>query len=112
MEDFYETRIDGVHGEIVGLFGVFDGLSLSLHLPHHDFLKAITLLMHSKIMCYYSYSLPLPLFDLSDNLLKELIALMHINNDSNITFLNMNDQTSLQNSYSAGVSQFHFAEVL
>ncbi|CAK7354046.1 unnamed protein product [Dovyalis caffra] len=25
MEDFYETRIDGVAGEIVGLFGVFDG---------------------------------------------------------------------------------------
>ncbi|MBA0597885.1 hypothetical protein Gorai_007669 [Gossypium raimondii] len=24
MEDFYETRIDGVDGEIVGLFGVFD----------------------------------------------------------------------------------------
>ncbi|KAJ0089487.1 hypothetical protein Patl1_12645 [Pistacia atlantica] len=31
MEDFYETRIDGVEGEIVGLFGVFDGtLSLTL----------------------------------------------------------------------------------
>ena len=34
MEDFYETRIDGGHGEIVGLFGVFAGtlhrLSLSL----------------------------------------------------------------------------------
>ncbi|MBA0658058.1 hypothetical protein Goklo_010299 [Gossypium klotzschianum] len=27
MEDFYETRIDGVDGEIVGLFGVFDGIS-------------------------------------------------------------------------------------
>ncbi|KAG0498378.1 hypothetical protein HPP92_002662 [Vanilla planifolia] len=25
MEDFYEAIIDGVHGEIVGLFGVFDG---------------------------------------------------------------------------------------
>ncbi|QCE16324.1 protein phosphatase [Vigna unguiculata] len=25
MEDFYDTRIDGVNGEIVGLFGVFDG---------------------------------------------------------------------------------------
>ncbi|KAG0475622.1 hypothetical protein HPP92_015308 [Vanilla planifolia] len=25
MEDFYETRIDRVDGEIVGLFGVFDG---------------------------------------------------------------------------------------
>ncbi|KAK9099881.1 hypothetical protein Scep_023311 [Stephania cephalantha] len=25
MEDFYETRIEGVDGEIVGLFGVFDG---------------------------------------------------------------------------------------
>ncbi|MBA0647309.1 hypothetical protein Goklo_015204, partial [Gossypium klotzschianum] len=24
MEDFYETRIDGVDGELVGLFGVFD----------------------------------------------------------------------------------------
>ncbi|CAL5423342.1 unnamed protein product [Camellia sinensis] len=27
MEDFYETRIDGVDGEIVGLFGVFDDVS-------------------------------------------------------------------------------------
>jgi hypothetical protein len=26
MEDFYETRIDGVNGEMVGLFGVFDGI--------------------------------------------------------------------------------------
>ncbi|KZV31683.1 hypothetical protein F511_00487 [Dorcoceras hygrometricum] len=25
MEDFYETRIDGVDGAIIGLFGVFDG---------------------------------------------------------------------------------------
>ncbi|KAL6530794.1 putative protein phosphatase 2C 59 [Orobanche gracilis] len=25
MEDFYDTRIDGVDGEVVGLFGVFDG---------------------------------------------------------------------------------------
>ena len=30
MEDFYETRIDGVEGEVVGLFGVFDGIYLSL----------------------------------------------------------------------------------
>lgn len=29
MEDFFETRIDGVDGEIVGLFGVFDGISLT-----------------------------------------------------------------------------------
>ena len=26
MEDFFETRIDGIDGEIVGLFGVFDGI--------------------------------------------------------------------------------------
>lgn len=26
MEDFYETRIDCVDGQIVGLFGVFDGM--------------------------------------------------------------------------------------
>lgn len=25
MEDFYETQIDSIDGEIVGLFGVFDG---------------------------------------------------------------------------------------
>ncbi|KAL0680822.1 hypothetical protein Bca4012_047669 [Brassica carinata] len=25
MEDFFETRIDGIDGQIVGLFGVFDG---------------------------------------------------------------------------------------
>jgi hypothetical protein len=35
MEDFYETRIDGVEGEIVGLFGVFDGTSLFLSLSTH-----------------------------------------------------------------------------
>ena len=28
MEDFFETRIDGIDGEIVGLFGVFDGILL------------------------------------------------------------------------------------
>ncbi|GMP42950.1 hypothetical protein CsSME_00012509 [Camellia sinensis var. sinensis] len=32
MEDFYETRIDGVDGEIVGLFGVFDDFSKGWHL--------------------------------------------------------------------------------
>lgn len=26
MEDFYETRIDSVDGQIIGLFGVFDGM--------------------------------------------------------------------------------------
>lgn len=31
MEDFYETRIDGVEGEIVGLFGVFDGKTFVLY---------------------------------------------------------------------------------
>jgi len=29
MEDFYDTRIDGVNGQIVGLFGVFDGIFIS-----------------------------------------------------------------------------------
>ncbi|GMP41455.1 hypothetical protein CsSME_00011548 [Camellia sinensis var. sinensis] len=41
MEDFYETRIDGVDGEIVGLFGVFDGthlLSLSFQFLNSLFL--------------------------------------------------------------------------
>jgi len=33
MEDFYETKIDGVDGEIVGLFGVFDGTFLSSPYP-------------------------------------------------------------------------------
>jgi hypothetical protein len=28
MEDFHETRVDGVDGETVGLFGVFDGKTL------------------------------------------------------------------------------------
>lgn len=38
MEDFYETRIDGVDGKIVGLFGVFDGnlyLLLLLFVVHY-----------------------------------------------------------------------------
>jgi len=34
MEDFYETRIDGVEGEIVGLFGVFDGMFIPSCLLH------------------------------------------------------------------------------
>jgi hypothetical protein len=29
MEDFYETKIDCVDGQIVGLFGVFDGMDFS-----------------------------------------------------------------------------------
>jgi protein phosphatase 1L len=28
MEDFYETKIDCVDGQIIGLFGVFDGTGL------------------------------------------------------------------------------------
>lgn len=31
MEDFYDTRIDGVDGETVGLFGVFDGNLMLFH---------------------------------------------------------------------------------
>ena len=45
MEDFYETRIDGVDGEIVGLFGVFDGIlpSLSRSLSHmHEHAHKLT----------------------------------------------------------------------
>lgn len=34
MEDFYETKIDCVDGQIVGLFGVFDGMDF-FHL--HNF---------------------------------------------------------------------------
>lgn len=41
MEDFYETRIDGVDGEIVGLFGVFDGIHVSLNIP--------------QLMCWWLY---------------------------------------------------------
>jgi protein phosphatase 1L len=29
MEDFYETKIDCVDGQIIGLFGVFDGMDFS-----------------------------------------------------------------------------------
>lgn len=38
MEDFYETRIDGVDGETVGLFGVFDGNNLSPSLYTYIFI--------------------------------------------------------------------------
>ncbi|KAE8821662.1 RuBisCO large subunit-binding protein subunit beta, chloroplastic [Hordeum vulgare] len=31
MEDFYETRVDDVDGETVGLFGIFDDLSAACH---------------------------------------------------------------------------------
>lgn len=34
MEDFYETRIDAVGGEVVGLFGVFDGQYYEFRLLH------------------------------------------------------------------------------
>ena len=29
MEDFYDTKIDCVDGQIIGLFGVFDGMDFS-----------------------------------------------------------------------------------
>lgn len=35
MEDFYETKIDGVNGEMVGLFGVFDGICQPLFVNLH-----------------------------------------------------------------------------
>ncbi|KAK8645268.1 hypothetical protein V6N13_119111 [Hibiscus sabdariffa] len=44
MEDFYETRIDGVNGEIVGLFGVFDGhggARAAEYVKHHLFSNLI-----------------------------------------------------------------------
>ncbi|XP_057539473.1 probable protein phosphatase 2C 59 isoform X1 [Amaranthus tricolor] len=44
MEDFYETRIDGVDGEIVGLFGVFDGhggARAAEYVKHHLFSNLI-----------------------------------------------------------------------
>ncbi|CAF2036504.1 unnamed protein product [Brassica rapa] len=34
-EDRFETRIDGIVGEIVGLFGVFDGNINNLYLMHN-----------------------------------------------------------------------------
>ncbi|KAJ4900531.1 putative protein phosphatase 2C 71 [Raphanus sativus] len=45
MEDFFETRIDGVNGEIVGLFGVFDGhggAAAAEYLKRHLFSNLIT----------------------------------------------------------------------
>jgi len=42
MEDFYETRIDGVDGEVVGLFGVFDGIFTFFYL--HLFLSMLLIL--------------------------------------------------------------------
>ncbi|CAF2015202.1 unnamed protein product [Brassica napus] len=45
MEDFFETRIDGIDGEIVGLFGVFDGhggAAAAEYLKRHLFSNLIT----------------------------------------------------------------------
>ncbi|CAN6850353.1 unnamed protein product [Brassica oleracea] len=45
MEDFFETRIDGIDGEIVGLFGVFDGhggARAAEYLKRHLFSNLIT----------------------------------------------------------------------
>lgn len=33
MEDFFEARTDIVNGEIVGLFGVFDGMNSYIETP-------------------------------------------------------------------------------
>jgi protein phosphatase 1L len=33
MEDFYETRISEVDGQMVAFFGVFDGICLSSSFP-------------------------------------------------------------------------------
>jgi len=33
MEDFYETRISEVDGQMVAFFGVFDGICLSFSFP-------------------------------------------------------------------------------
>lgn len=53
MEDFYETRIDGVDGEIVGLFGVFDGEILFCFTPRclNAFLFIIYISNTYRILC-------------------------------------------------------------
>lgn len=59
MEDFYETRIDGVEGEIVGLFGVFDGIVASfshLRLLFLYWLENICLFISVIfLICYFSF---------------------------------------------------------
>jgi hypothetical protein len=49
MEDFYETRIDGVNGEMVGLFGVFDGICQPCFVNLHIFVIQIFLMLPSRI---------------------------------------------------------------
>ena len=68
MEDFYETRIDGVDGEIVGLFGVFDGTSafvvrLCLHLwnaisifPMHESISYLLGVRRLHVVMYLTIS--------------------------------------------------------
>lgn len=41
MEDFYETRIESVDGQLIGLFGVFDGM---YHLSSHCFCSWLILI--------------------------------------------------------------------
>lgn len=56
MEDFYETRIDGVEGEIVGLFGVFDGIYLSLRHTHTHMHACAHTGMGVNISCLASFT--------------------------------------------------------
>lgn len=49
MEDFYETRIDGVNGEMVGFFGVFDGICQPFVVNLHIFLVHTFSMLASKI---------------------------------------------------------------
>lgn len=49
MEDFYETRIDGVNGEMVGFFGVFDGICQPFIVNLHTFLVQNFSMLPSKI---------------------------------------------------------------
>ena len=54
MEDFYETRIDGVDGEVVGLFRVFDGIVLTLC---HCFMNRVKLKQKSSVSSFSPFFL-------------------------------------------------------
>ena len=61
MEDYYEARIDGVDGEIVGLFGVFDGNVQAEMLDHfrnwpNNKKKSILFYMSSYLLLFFLHS--------------------------------------------------------
>ena len=48
MEDFFETKISEVDGQMVGFFGVFDGMLIVHDLKHLSFVPFLFVLINGQ----------------------------------------------------------------